>query len=292
MKEVMLSIQPKWCSLIANGKKTVEIRKTKPATETPFKCYIYCTKSNEKLWILNKKIFPRLKGDIAQILNAKDVGGASKANDKVIGEFVCYDISTYCTEFYSEERQPIFEAVYQLNEEQSDEQEEIWEAVLSNDVEYKTRFEGETCLSLEDVRNYLGIGENRFFGWRISDLVIYDEPKKLSEFKKYNRKCYFSDLGLAIPKCSECKECQLTRHPQSWCYVEGWSVNEMTNIELKFCPFCGGEAEIVWDIGTSYNSFPEENYHVSCIKCGCDIGGVFGFETEEEAAEAWNKRAK
>ncbi len=92
MKAVLLSIQPKWCGLIASGKKTVEIRKTKPAIETPFKCYIYCTKSNEKLWILNKKIFPRLKGDIAQILNAKDVGGASKANGKVIGEFVCKNI--------------------------------------------------------------------------------------------------------------------------------------------------------------------------------------------------------
>ncbi len=41
---VLLSVRPKWCELIASGKKTVEIRKTRPKIETPFKCYIYCTK--------------------------------------------------------------------------------------------------------------------------------------------------------------------------------------------------------------------------------------------------------
>lgn len=43
MKSVMISINPKWCSLIASGEKTIEVRKTKPSLETPFKCYIYCT---------------------------------------------------------------------------------------------------------------------------------------------------------------------------------------------------------------------------------------------------------
>ena len=35
MKAVLISIQPKWCELIASGKKTVEVRKTKPKLETP-----------------------------------------------------------------------------------------------------------------------------------------------------------------------------------------------------------------------------------------------------------------
>ena len=46
MKSVLISIQPKWCELIASGKKTVEVRKTKPKLETPFKCYIYETKGH------------------------------------------------------------------------------------------------------------------------------------------------------------------------------------------------------------------------------------------------------
>ena len=48
MKSVMLSIQPKYCALISSGAKTVEIRKTKPKSKTPFKCYIYCTKPKTK----------------------------------------------------------------------------------------------------------------------------------------------------------------------------------------------------------------------------------------------------
>ena len=42
-KAVMLSIRPKWCEKIASGEKTVEVRKTRPKLDTPFKCYIYET---------------------------------------------------------------------------------------------------------------------------------------------------------------------------------------------------------------------------------------------------------
>ena len=42
-KAVLISIRPKWCELIANGTKTVEVRKSRPKLHTPFKCYIYCT---------------------------------------------------------------------------------------------------------------------------------------------------------------------------------------------------------------------------------------------------------
>ena len=64
MKSVMISIQPKWCKLIACGKKTIEVRKTRPSCNVPFKCYIYETKN----------------------------GGGS---GKVIGEFVCDKIIEY-----------------------------------------------------------------------------------------------------------------------------------------------------------------------------------------------------
>lgn len=42
-KAVLISIRPQWCEKIASGEKTIEVRKTKPKLETPFKCYIYCT---------------------------------------------------------------------------------------------------------------------------------------------------------------------------------------------------------------------------------------------------------
>lgn len=73
MKSVLMSIQPKWCELIASGKKTIEVRKTKPKLETPFKVYIYATKSGDRLLVKPNGVFEI----------AKDITG------KVIGEFVC-----------------------------------------------------------------------------------------------------------------------------------------------------------------------------------------------------------
>lgn len=74
MKAVLLSIQPKYCELIASGKKTIEVRKTRPKIDTPFKCYIYCTIGNG------------VKGDYL-VPSGIQCG-------KVIGEFVCDDIDT------------------------------------------------------------------------------------------------------------------------------------------------------------------------------------------------------
>lgn len=56
-KAVLISIRPEWCEKIINGRKTIEVRKTRPKMDTPFKCYIY-------KW----------------------------GNGKVIGEFVCDEI--------------------------------------------------------------------------------------------------------------------------------------------------------------------------------------------------------
>lgn len=40
---VMLSIRPEWCRKMLSGEKKIEIRKSRPKIETPFKCYIYQT---------------------------------------------------------------------------------------------------------------------------------------------------------------------------------------------------------------------------------------------------------
>ena len=77
MKSVLMSIQPKWCELIASGKKTIEVRKTKPKLETPFKVYIYATKSGDRLVLKSDKVF-----EISRAITGK-----------VIGEFVCERIS-------------------------------------------------------------------------------------------------------------------------------------------------------------------------------------------------------
>lgn len=74
-KAVLISIQPKWCELIASGKKTVEVRKTRPKLETPFKGYIYCTANKQGTH------------DLLEIHGIDDK--IRRGNCKVIGEFVC-----------------------------------------------------------------------------------------------------------------------------------------------------------------------------------------------------------
>lgn len=67
-KAVLISIKPKWCEKIASGEKTIEVRKTRPKMNTPFKCYIYCTQGGVAL-------------------------GAWGKHGKVIGEFTCERIA-------------------------------------------------------------------------------------------------------------------------------------------------------------------------------------------------------
>ena len=86
MKSVMLSIRPKWCEKIASGEKTIEVRKTKPKLETPFKCYIYCTSGRPDL---NIPISPeRLMQDYLETGSMQSLH-CPLGNGKVIGEFTC-----------------------------------------------------------------------------------------------------------------------------------------------------------------------------------------------------------
>jgi predicted transcriptional regulator len=81
MKAVMISINPKWCGLIASGKKTLEIRKTQPKLKPPFKCYIYCT-NDKKLQLWTNKRYSYADDHSHNLFDRC-------GNGKVIGEFVC-----------------------------------------------------------------------------------------------------------------------------------------------------------------------------------------------------------
>lgn len=174
MKSVLISIKPKYCELIGNGSKTIEVRKTRPKIETPFKCYIYCTHSGITAKERDRNIYTDFSG-------------------KVIGEFVCDEISR----------------VFQCNSG--------W---ISENA----------CISQSEFFDYLGIPVNTHFGydkfaygWHISDLVIYGKPKELSDFNKADIICH---RGSQKENCVGCWDCQITRPPQSWCYVEGATNNE------------------------------------------------------------------
>ena len=79
MKAVLISIRPKWCQKIMSGEKTIEVRKTRPKMDTPFKCYIYCTMNHPYISVSCGKL---------DKLNYR-TNTVGRCNGKVIGEFTC-----------------------------------------------------------------------------------------------------------------------------------------------------------------------------------------------------------
>lgn len=197
MKSVLISIQPKWCELIANGKKTIEVRKTAPKIETPFKVYIYATKSGDRLVLKSDKVF-----EISRAITGK-----------VIGEFICNEILGISNRDLSENYRRLIKYIITPS-----------------------------CLKVQELKDYLGFKNG--YGWHISNLVIYDKPRELSEFctvdnesvkqcehreRVYNNPDYTNGawlLGSYVCNkdetdwCAKCKTKPITRPPQSWCYVE------------------------------------------------------------------------
>lgn len=217
-KAVLISIRPKWCELIANSKKTIEVRKTRPKLETPFKCYIYCTKHGRPL-VYGSPCPTYVEENLVQTYGysrekAEEIFGCW--NGKVIGDFVCDKILPY---FHAETDTDV--GLF-----------EYYESPLAH-------MDDRDCLSDRDLVNY-GNG-NPLYGWHISALKIYDEPKELRCFGNFEcehcgseKECFAPE---SIYKCSlqkantnpnhksmwicDCDFIQLTRPPQSWCYVEG-----------------------------------------------------------------------
>ena len=211
MKAVMISIRPEWCAMIANGRKTIEVRKTKPKLETPFKCYIYCTKprrsfthgglvdyTDELYRLPNGKIRFGYSGELMLY-----PGEYSKDNflcGKVIGEFVCEKI----TYFGNVATDP-------------------WKYLLGSvHEEHKRLITEKACLTEKEMFEYKG-----HYGWNISDLKIYDKPKEPGEFRK---PCIHGDKDISCFLCDKSAyrpdmhiDCFnfCNKAPQSWCYVEG-----------------------------------------------------------------------
>lgn len=223
MREVLISIQPKWCELIANGKKTVEVRKTRPKLETPFKCYIYCTVDKRHLHkfekgeriddehFFDKHVFVRQNTWIR---------GRFNPNKKVIGEFVCDSIANYEAELWDDETYERIQEFFEPDDFAEYGEYEYKTVADNGDYFWRENMLCESsCLTIEELRKYVGCGIATFYGWHISDLVIYDEPKELSEFRKYNP--FFEGISTEELEAEGVSGVRIKRPPQSWCYVEG-----------------------------------------------------------------------
>lgn len=81
------------------------------------------------------------------------------------------------------------------------------------------------CVSMEEIQAYSGKTFKNITEMYISQLKIYDKPKELVEFKKVGYMTEEQWLSALYPN-THChypawaKKFELTRPPQSWCYVE------------------------------------------------------------------------
>lgn len=214
-KAVLISIKPKWCDLIVLGKKTIEVRKTRPKLETPFKVYIYCTKAPQHLITIFKDGEETVDGEIHHgkpVFLKCDKYLPDSVRDKthmVIGEFTCDDI------------------------------DRITPLTSSIPGNLEERIFG-SCLTAQQVEAYAGWkGWMRLadchdaYCWHISNLKIYDQPKSLSGFSRHdfhgmngtdvcgNESCehYQPSGSYMLPPTCAINGCCLSKPPQSWCYV-------------------------------------------------------------------------
>jgi predicted transcriptional regulator len=179
MKSVLISIQPYWVFLIIAKAMGWNIEKEK--TVEVRKNY-----PKAEVWDKTAKIYcSKNKNSFAMIpkeyqpLMQQFIG-------KVIGEFVCNEIECFTTD-------------YRADEEQTD------------------RVSVQSCLTWGDLFEY-EYNSPCLFAWHISDLVIYDKPKELSEFKHW-KKFDWWDYGHHTNK-PQWELRSIERPPQSWCYVE------------------------------------------------------------------------
>lgn len=180
MKQILISIKPKWVAKILSGEKTLEIRKTAPKewvglhngkikkNPEPMIVYIYCTKS-----------------DYIGHISKKYVG-------KVVAKFTLKDVYTIYYRDTTDENDTIY-TIYRIGEKIV----HIW----ADHHPFDNSLLRDSCLLYRELNDYLKgkIG----YAWKIDDLEIFDEPKKLSDFYTYRKPSYI-----------------LERAPQSWLYVE------------------------------------------------------------------------
>lgn len=197
-KAIMLSIRPQWCQKIAAGEKTIEVRKTKPKLETPFKCYIYCTMDKHLAFMQNQTGTNLIA--CMDVDAAIPVGGAI-GNGRVVGEFTC-------------------DRIYKIDKDSTD---FLFKAgglsVYKKAAEEKCGL----CVAMTDDELHGYLGHYQGYGWHISDLLIYDQPRDLTAFRRACKNSWYCEsCAMYWENNGTCgnESLQIRRPPQSWCYVE------------------------------------------------------------------------
>lgn len=219
MKKILLVVHPKWCKMIFNGKKTIEVRRTRPKLEPPFEVLVYETKGQF----------------IKSVKGACTTYGYGRG--KVIGSFICDKITRYESEFWDDDTYERIQEPWEPSDF-AEYGEYEYDTIGENGEFYGKGIElsKQSCLSWNELRSYVGQGLKDFYCWHITEPKLFDKPKELSEFGKVCNRyendecddCPYLQVYVNSYPCDDCVDTwcgvdnikPLTRPPQSWCYVE------------------------------------------------------------------------
>ena len=199
MKAILISDHAKWCALMMNGDKTIEVRKNKGLHKAIQSIidengyadiYVYCSKDKS-----DKETLKLMRGKYGCMKNNDPYG-------KVIFKFRCYKVEEIEYEYTYE--------TYTLIEE-----------------ELCTK----SCLTKQELHKYLFYKTG--YAIPISDLEIFDRPKELWEFEKAGNyenptiKCKKKEQGRCnygkSPFTGQwigCEKARLTKAPQNMVSIE------------------------------------------------------------------------
>ena len=187
MKSILLSIKPKWVAKILNGEKTIEVRKNKALYKATMKLieeqgyatfFMYCTKDKGKL------IFD-WETEQYQIFYENECNCEDNLNGKVVAKFTVRKVEHF--EFDTCSR-------------------DICGYWLDNGQVFNIK---KTCLTSEEMSAYIG-GKDGYV-YHIEDLVIFDKPKRLCDFR--STKIKYDEMGKTYHPF-------VKNSPQNFCYVE------------------------------------------------------------------------
>lgn len=161
MKNILLSIKPKYVAKILNGEKTIEIRKTAPKCELPIDVYIYCTKSKPYITYVDGKTYVQSeslgKGSSSICFNGKIVAKLTLRNVEDVERYTSNDFGVY---------------------------DRFWEEYGTANLDEKELLKL-SCLEKNEIGWYLKWNKVDYahgFAWHISDLQLLDNLMELSDF--------------------------------------------------------------------------------------------------------------
>lgn len=182
MRAVLISIRPEWVEKILSGKKTLEVRKNRPKLETPFKCYIYCTRAKHEY----EDYF---------VVECDDYGCVSKdffGGGHVVCEFLCDTILPIQVECST----PV---------------------ALEAGIEIPG-----TCLTDRQILEYLGNGKRGFAWHISKLEIYDAPKSLSEFRRICDKECNCDGCAKYWANGGDCgiNSLQIKRPPQSWCYVE------------------------------------------------------------------------